>query len=244
MKKILNFIRAFFATILSYTLGVVITLILSILAVLTLLVRFKYGIFLIERAWGCLLIWMLFRHPKIIGRENIQKGKTYVICANHSSIHDVLAISMIQPGMMAWVAKKALFSIPILGNSLSMGVAIPVDKKSIRKSAEALAEGLQKKSKRQSVGIFPEGTRTKDGKLQFFKRGFVKIARDTQMDILPITLNGFYSIQSDKKFYLNPKDKLEIIIHNPILYKNIVDKKDKEVVDELRMVIEKDYYIK
>jgi 1-acyl-sn-glycerol-3-phosphate acyltransferase len=242
LKKIVLFLGIVLATIFSYICVPIFTAVFSILALPFLLMRAFRVVWLIEMVWARLSFWVGLKHPRIYGKENLDNNKAYLICSNHSSVFDIPALCLIQTKMFSWVAKRSLFLIPFFGNALALGIAIPIDRQNARATAASLKRGLKQAGNKRSVIIFPEGTRTKDGYIMEFKQGFVKLARSRGLDILPVTLQGLYSFKpAGKPFYINPKEKIEIIIHKPISIESLSDMKGDEVADMVKDIIEKDY---
>jgi 1-acyl-sn-glycerol-3-phosphate acyltransferase len=104
-----------------------------------------------------------------------------------------------------------------------------------------MLELLVQKSKIQTVAIFPEGTRTLDGKINDFYKGFIHLFRTTEIGILPVTLNGFYKLKPKNRFYINFDSKLNVVIHKPIIKEELKDKSDIEIMDTVRTIIKSAY---
>lgn len=114
---------------------------------------------------------------------------------------------------------------------------IPMKVNTISNTREML-ELLEEKAQTRTVAIFPEGTRTLDGKLNTFYRGFIHLLRVSEHDILPVTLNGFYKLKPKNRFYINFGSRLGVVIHPPIEAAVMVNKSDQEILNELSQVIE------
>lgn len=125
----------------------------------------------------------------VAGLENIDKHKTYVVVANHQSLADIIVLY--KTGMQfKWVAKESLFKVPLVGWCLSLAKHIRLSrgdfssiKKVYREAAVWLRNGI-------SVLFFPEGTRSKTGKMGEFQNGAFKLAIQEKKPILPILING------------------------------------------------------
>lgn len=145
---------------------------------------------LLGRCWGLSLFganpfWRL----QIEGLEHVDPKQRYVIVCNHSSMTDILVLYHL-PLQFKWMAKEELFKVPILGWTMTCMKYIRLKRgnfASIRKSyddAKAwIAKGI-------CVVIFPEGTRSRDGKIQAFKNGAFRLAIETKTPILPVALSG------------------------------------------------------
>ncbi len=115
--------------------------------------------------------------------------RPYVAVANHESFADIFLLSHL-PWEMKWLSKDAIFRIPVMGWMMRMAGDIPVRRRDRRSRAEAVAEIRDRLSKKVSVMILPEGTRSPDGELLPFQDGAFRIAIETGLPILPIALAG------------------------------------------------------
>jgi 1-acyl-sn-glycerol-3-phosphate acyltransferase len=115
--------------------------------------------------------------------------QAYVVVANHQSFLDIFLLSNL-PREMKWVAKRSLFKIPWVGWCFTMSGDIPVDRGDPASAAEVLERARRYLSRGMSVMMFPEGTRSRDGKLLPFKLGAFKLAVDAGVPVLPIAISG------------------------------------------------------
>jgi 1-acyl-sn-glycerol-3-phosphate acyltransferase len=125
----------------------------------------------------------------------------------------------------------------LFGRMLKTLDYIPMRMANVRNTKQMLDQLLEKSSDK-TVAIFPEGTRTKDGKLNPFYRGFIYLLRATETDILPVTLNGFFTLKPKHRFHINFRTKLEVIIHEPISSQSLLPLEDKLIINKVRTVIE------
>jgi len=109
-----------------------------------------------------------------------------------------------------------LFRVPLVGFLLKSTGAIFVQQKKFRRTKIALDETLKQVQDR-SVIILPEGGRSSDGSIRIFKRGFIYVLRNSSMDLLPVTLRGFYNLKPLKRPYVDPDSDLQIVIHKPVV---------------------------
>lgn len=150
-----------------------------------------------------------------IGRENIEKGKSYIYVSNHTSFLDIPGITMAIPGQFRPLAKKELLKIPIFG-WIASTAAIIVD----RSSGQSRKESMERLKKIVDMGISPlifaEGTqnRTKE-LLQPFKDGAFRIAIDTQKPILPIVVVGAGPLMPPGTINLKP-GRIKVIMGKEI----------------------------
>lgn len=115
--------------------------------------------------------------------------RPYVVVANHQSFVDMLLISQL-PWEMKWLSKEDFFKYPVVGWLMRMAGDIKLVRGKQQSIVEAMDECKDRLSKRVSVMIFPEGTRSSDGTLQKFKNGAFRLAIETGTPILPLVVNG------------------------------------------------------
>lgn len=151
----------------------------------------------------------------IIGRENIQKGKSYIYVSNHTSFLDIPGVTMAIPGQFRPLAKKELRKIPIFG-WIASTAAIIVD----RTSGQSRKESMDRLKKLVDMGISPlifvEGTQNRSKELlQPFKDGAFRIAIDTQTPLLPIVIVGAGPLMSPGTVEMKP-GRIKVIMGKEI----------------------------
>lgn len=142
---------------------------------------------------------------EIRGLENIPAGRSCIFMSNHVSNLDPPVLIPLIPGRSSVLLKKELMSIPILGRAMRMAKFIPVErgsrrdaaKASVEAAAEALRSGLH-------IIVYPEGTRSKDGRLSTFKKGPFFLAQETQAPIIPIALSGTQTMMRKGSYAIRP----------------------------------------
>ncbi len=177
---------------------------------------------------------------KIRGKEKLKKGSNYLLVMNHSSWLDIHAVITIQP-YTSWMVKKELMNIFPLNIGIKATRGIAVGRNNFKEAMQSLNKFTNQSDGAYSLGIFPEGTRTKTGHIGKFKRGFVRILKESSLDLVPITLNGFYDWAPKRKFLMNPFAKLEAVIHDPIPNEELKKMEDAEIMKLARETILKDY---
>jgi 1-acyl-sn-glycerol-3-phosphate acyltransferase len=115
--------------------------------------------------------------------------RPYVVVSNHESFTDILLISLL-PWEMKWMSKIELFRLPVLGWDMWLAGDVPVERGARRSAVAALLRCREVLSRKVSVMIFPEGTRTQDGDMLPFKDGAFRLAVDCAVPILPLALVG------------------------------------------------------
>ncbi|GEJ55754.1 lysophospholipid acyltransferase family protein [Anaeromyxobacter diazotrophicus] len=115
--------------------------------------------------------------------------QAYVVVANHQSFLDIFLISNL-PHEMKWVAKRSLFKIPWIGWAFWMVGDIAIERGDAASAAVVMAKAKDYLTHGMHVMLFPEGTRSRDGKMLPFKAGAFKLAVDAGVPILPIAVSG------------------------------------------------------
>jgi 1-acyl-sn-glycerol-3-phosphate acyltransferase len=182
---------------------------------------------------------MLGKRLRIRGLENIEKGKNYILLANHASLFDIMAILAFYPGV-SWFGRERLLKVPLFGRVLKLTHYVPMKSGDLRNTKEMLSH-LLNKSGTQTIAIFPEGTRTADGNINRFHKGFVHILKATEMSVLPVTLNGFFLLKPKNRFTINFESKVEVIIHKPIEWEEFAEDDDHAILNRVKVVIESAY---
>ncbi|MDQ1332433.1 MAG: PlsC protein [Bacteroidota bacterium] len=190
--------------------------------------------------WARSIFLIMCKRLRIQGKENIQKGEKYIVIANHASLFDIVAIMSFYPGV-SWFGHERLLKVPIFGRFLKLTDYVPFKEPTVTNTRHML-EQLMEKAKNRSVALFPEGTRTLDGRINPFYRGFIYLFRSREIGILPVTLNGFYDLKPKNRFYINFGSRLEVEIHKPIPREELINKNDSEIIDAVKKVIESAYY--
>ena len=218
--------------LLLYSYTAVVVLLILIMAYL----RFKSGIIHLSGLWAKSVFPLMGKKVRIEGKDNIKKGKRYILLANHASMFDIIAIMAVYPDV-SWFGHERLLRIPLLKQMLLLTDYIPMKISNI-KNTRIMLESLEEKGKNRTVAIFPEGTRTLDGKLNSFYRGFIHLLRATENDILPVTLNGFYKLKPKNRFSIHFGSRLGLIIHPPMKGEELARQSDQEIMDQVIAVIE------
>jgi 1-acyl-sn-glycerol-3-phosphate acyltransferase len=175
---------------------------------------------------------------KITGLENIDRKAVYVFASNHSSQLDITALQWGVPNRLSMIFKKELARIPFFGWQLYLGPYVVID----RKDPQAAIKSLKKAkwvmdNKKISVLVFPEGTRSKTGEVQDFKRGAFYLAAHSGYPIVPITINGTSKIMPKGTFKLK-RGTIYLHFDKPISTENINNKQDEiALMNKVREII-------
>jgi 1-acyl-sn-glycerol-3-phosphate acyltransferase len=164
---------------------------------------------------------------KVTGLDNFDHSGTYVFVSNHSSQYDIPAVQSAAPVKVSIIYKKELNKVPIFGWQLMVSPYISVDRqssegafKSIEKAKKLMAE------KNISILLFAEGTRSKTGEIQPFKRGAFYLASRTGYPIIPVTVNGAAKILPKGTFKIK-RGEIHVHFDKPVYSKPGMNKKEE-----------------
>ncbi len=180
----------------------------------SLLTRRGYFAHHCARLWSWLILATTGVRVQVRGLERLQLGQTYVFVSNHQSIYDIPVIFASLPYQLRIIAKDSLGSFPFLGWHLSRTGHLLVnrrhpDARAVFNWANALtANGL-------SLIVFPEGTRSADGRVGPFKGGSLYPAVQAGLPIVPISVAGSRHVMKKGRLITYPGE-VELTVHDPI----------------------------
>ena len=190
----------------------------------------------IARIWGQSILLISRVHVRVQGLANIDSSKSYIYMSNHRSNFDIPVLLGCLPIQFRWLAKAELFRIPVFGRAMLGAGYIKINRfnqksafKSISTAARRLKDGV-------SVMIFPEGTRSRDGSIQKFKKGGFVMAIESGVPIIPVILKGTWSIMAKSSLRINRGD-VEMEIAEPINTTGYLMETKEELMDRVRTVI-------
>jgi 1-acyl-sn-glycerol-3-phosphate acyltransferase len=151
---------------------------------------------------------------RVLGIERIPPG-VCLFAANHTSSADAPAVVGAIPRRIAILLKESLFRYPIVGAAFRLAKFIPVDRRSRDSALESLEKAVQELRTGQSFLIYPEGTRSPDGRLQKFKKGAVVMAIKAGVPIVPVACSGAHRVMEKRSLAMHPGEILVEFL-NPI----------------------------
>jgi len=175
-------------------------------------------------------IWKL----EVTGKEHLQKGKHYIVVANHQSMLDILAVCAALPLNFKFLAKRELFQIPFMGWAMASAGYVPVDRASHKSGREAARRIKLVLQRNVSVLLFPEGTRSPDGKIHAYKMGAFKLARDNKVEILPIVIDGTGQALPKKSWFIRKRSTFVVSIGRPVSLDDFADASMDEAKEKIR----------
>ncbi len=153
---------------------------------------------------------------KVEGLDRLEAGRNYIFMSNHvSNVDPPILAPLIPPPRTSVLVKREVFRIPVLSRAMRMGSLVPVDRRnreaaidSLRAAGDVLRSGI-------SMMVFPEGTRSPDGRLLPFKKGPFYLAIETGVPVVPVTILGTYEIMPKGSFAIRP-GTATVIFHVPV----------------------------
>lgn len=188
--------------------------------------------------WGVMLAFVnpLWR-VKVKGKGRRRRGQAYVVICNHQSLADIMVLYKLF-FHFRWVAKIELFSTPILGWVMQMNNYVKIRRGS-RQSAEIMINECVRLLKSNiSVMIFPEGTRSPDGRLQHFKEGAFRIAKMANCPILPVVIHGTANAIPKGSIFLKEQSLITLEVLDPIPADVIQAEEIKDTIVRTRKMYE------
>ena len=187
-------------------------------------------------------MWGAFRGVRLagvrvhtVGLDRLDPARTYIFMSNHTSNIDPPLLLPLIPRRTSVMAKKELFSYPLLGKTMRLGSLVPVDRgnrdagiSAVRAASEVIRQGI-------NMTIYIEGKRSFDGKLLPFKKGPFYLAEETAVPVVPLTIVGTHYVMPKGRFSIKPGD-VTIIFHDPIEPQNFGDREC--LMEKVRRVID------
>jgi len=152
---------------------------------------------------------------KIEGREKAVPGTTYVIISNHQSILDILLINSLKL-RYKWISKIENIKVPVLGWYLKMAGYITVNRGNEESKVGMLERSFDCLKRDISIMLFPEGTRSTDGQIGFFRRGAFQLALQANVPILPILIDGTGGILPKHGLIFNTGHNITVRVLDPV----------------------------
>ena len=189
------------------------------------------------------LLTILFR-PKVIGKKNFPASGAAVLASNHMSFSDSIFLPMACPRKITFLAKSEYFTGRGLKGALSRWFftsvgQVPIDRSGGRASEAAVQTAIKVLSSGELLGIYPEGTRSPDGRLYRGRTGMARIAIEAGVPVIPVAMVGTYDIQPTGKVMPRIK-RVKVIVGEPIdfsIYKDGL--RDPAVLREATNVVMK-----
>lgn len=175
----------------AWAIGVVYTLFWSTVGIVTWPISPRGDLYLVyARIWSRWIFASLGIPWTVEGRERLDPDGTYLFMSSHRSVFDIFAVFLATDHGLRLVAKRVLFFIPIFGWALWMCGFIPINRKDRESAIRSLDRAARRIRSGVSVLLFPEGTRSPDGRLLPFKKGGFMLALQAGVPVVPVVVDG------------------------------------------------------
>jgi 1-acyl-sn-glycerol-3-phosphate acyltransferase len=225
-------IRAIFVTFVTFAYIVVVGLPFLIHARLT---KNTDKLYRVGIAGARFALWLSGVRLEVHGIENIPHGRAAIFMPNHQSNCDPPAVISILPPVLV-MGKQEFFRVPVLGRAMIYRGFIPVDRKNRESAIAAVERAVVSMKLGNSFLAFPEGTRSRDGRLQAFKKGVFVMAIKAGALIVPISVSGARKIMPKGQFVIRP-GRVRITIQKPISADNYTLEQRRELIDVTRQAV-------
>jgi len=189
------------------------------------------------KLWARGSLFMLGSQVRVIGAENLPPpGEAVVYCPNHSSFLDIFVLSAYLPRYVKYISKIEILRIPLIGWAMQFARHIPLRRSDRKSQMETFREAVASLQAGNSLIAFPEGTRSKDGRVINFKKGPFTMASKAGVRVVPISIVGTHIFQPTSAFVpIAPPRGLTIICHPPLAVP--ITKKEQASTDECRATV-------
>ena len=186
--------------------------------------------------WAKASLWVCGIKVEVEGHEHIESRVPRIYMTNHQSYFDIFALLAYLPVDFKFIVKQELMRIPLLGCAMRRAGYIGIEREDPRKAVRSINEAAEKIKGGASVVIFPEGTRSLDGRVQPFKKGGFNLALKSGCDIVPVTISNSYRIVPKGSLKIN-KGSFGIHFGLPISTKDYSKKNMGQLMARVRDAI-------
>jgi len=187
--------------------------------------------------WGSFYTWtMPAWRIRVEGRDNVRKDATYVVVSNHQSQLDILVAFRLF-FHYKWVSKVEMFSVPLIGWNMTLNRYIKLKRGDKESIARMLKECEMHLDEGSSIFMFPEGTRSPDGKVKDFKLGAFELALKKKVPILPVVVSGTNKALPKYSMNFTGLQKIYIKIYEEIPYSAFAGLTAEETAQMVRQFI-------
>lgn len=189
------------------------------------------------RSWSRILLKLAGVRVELRGIGHLSVVERYIYVANHASLFDIPVLLAYVPDNIRIMYKRELGAIPIFGWCLRMSPFIPIDRRKSREAADALDAVVATMRDGASVVVFPEGTRSDDGRVGEFKRGAFTLAARSGKPLVPVALEGTAAIMPARGRRINPGTVI-VHIERPVILPQPASRADEmQAMEQVRTMI-------
>ncbi len=188
------------------------------------------------QTWGNKVLEMFGSELNIKGMENLPEKGPVVLIGNHQGYADIFAYcAAFTKFQFGFIAKDDLAKIPLYGKWILRVRSVFIERGDARASLEAINKGIKYIKEGFSLGIYPEGTRSKGPEMGEFKKGALKLATKPGVPIIPVSLNGTYKMFEEEGRLKGAR--IDMIIHEPIETAGISRQEEKELTAKVEKIV-------
>ncbi len=187
------------------------------------------------RAWSWLILATTGVSVEVRGLERLERGRTFIFVSNHQSTYDIPVIFSALPFQLRIIAKESLGRFPFLGWHLRRTGHLLVDRRNpdragiLRQWKALVGQGL-------SLIVFPEGTRSADGRVGVFKAGSVLLAIEARLPIVPVSIDGTRHVMRKGQLTTRPGHAV-VVVHEAIETAGMASADARALAEQLRAII-------
>jgi 1-acyl-sn-glycerol-3-phosphate acyltransferase len=168
----------------------------------------------IVSSWSRLVLRIVGVGIEVRGLDHVPPGSA-VFAANHASAADIPVVYAGLPAQFRFIHKRSLYLVPVVGQILLLGGHIGIDRRRAFRARRSLDRAAARIRAGTSVLVFPEGTRSRDGRLKPFKRGSFLLAVDAGVPVVPVSLVGVTRVMPAGLLSLRP-GAVRVVVHPPL----------------------------
>ncbi len=189
----------------------------------------------IFRIWA----WLIFRtfglSAELVGIENLQGVNSFILVSNHQSLFDIIAVFLLIPREMRFLAKREIKKVPLIGFTLERSENIVIDRssggKAIRRALAVVAHGY-------SICVFAEGHRFSDNCVHEFNEGAAWLAIATRLPCIPMAISGTAELMPRGAKFALPRRRIRLVLHQPIPTLGLKGADRRELTERLQAEVQ------
>jgi len=212
------------------------TIIMATGAILTCFLPLSVGTFW-ARWWARGILWSAGIKVDVTGMEHIDPDKPSIYMPNHASMIDIPVLLALLPVNLRFIYKEEIKWIPFLGQAVYMIGMVPINRSNLEKARASLRKaGARIKRLGTHLLIFPEGTRSRDGRLRGFKKGGFYLAIEENIDVVPISINGSPAVGGRQSVWIR-SGTITLTIHERVPMEPYTIENRTEAIGKVRAAI-------
>ncbi|MDY6815421.1 MAG: lysophospholipid acyltransferase family protein [Pseudomonadota bacterium] len=187
------------------------------------------------REWSAAILRLVRANLAVRGEvPDFGDGRRYLIMCTHASHYDIPVSFVSLPGSIRMLAKKELFSIPLLGQAMRAAEFPSVDRCNHNRAVRDLEKARDMMESGIVLWAAPEGTRSPDGKLRPFKKGCFHLALDTEAVIVPVAIRGIHQVLPARTWQINLGQSVDVRVGQPLDVAGMSKQDLPEIMAEVR----------